>query len=222
MMKEESGCHGGGGGGGGGGGIVAIKHQKGCHCKRSHCLKKYCECYQAGILCVERKCRCLDCWNYAGSEALVKAKAGRRKGSPAPVAVATAARVDGDGDSKFVRAKLEEEGGYYPGDGGGGGGGGGGGSEGGNAPAKRGRADSQTRWKREEEGRVRRATRMQSKNVLQVMKPQMVDDVVRLLVQAAWEVGEEDEQLLLLQEEARRRQREGNEQQGEDEEEEGK
>ncbi|EPS65022.1 hypothetical protein M569_09757, partial [Genlisea aurea] len=43
------------------------QHNKGCHCKKSTCLKKYCECYQANILCSE-KCRCLDCKNYEGSE----------------------------------------------------------------------------------------------------------------------------------------------------------
>lgn len=37
-------------------------HLTGCHCRKSSCLKKYCECFNGHVPCTP-KCRCVDCKN---------------------------------------------------------------------------------------------------------------------------------------------------------------
>jgi len=39
-----------------------IAEREGCNCKKSRCVKKYCECYSAGLVCRDN-CKCEDCAN---------------------------------------------------------------------------------------------------------------------------------------------------------------
>nr|XP_042127754.1 protein lin-54 homolog [Peromyscus maniculatus bairdii] len=42
------------------------RHSKGCNCKWSGCLKNYCECYEAKIMC-SSICKCIGCKNFEES-----------------------------------------------------------------------------------------------------------------------------------------------------------
>lgn len=39
-----------------------MEERKPCHCKKSRCLKLYCECFAAGLLCL-KACVCDGCHN---------------------------------------------------------------------------------------------------------------------------------------------------------------
>ncbi|CAA7044439.1 unnamed protein product [Microthlaspi erraticum] len=44
---------------------ASARHKRGCNCKKSNCLKKYCECFQGGVGC-SINCRCEGCKNAFG------------------------------------------------------------------------------------------------------------------------------------------------------------
>mgnify|MGYP003889352403 FL=1 len=64
---------------------AAMTGSNGCNCRKSACLKKYCECFFTGMLCL-KTCNCINCENYKGSSLLAKKRAEMKKAENAAAA----------------------------------------------------------------------------------------------------------------------------------------
>ncbi|KAL5167857.1 Protein tesmin/TSO1-like CXC 2 [Glycine soja] len=75
---------------------ASARHKRGCNCKKSSCLKKYCECYQGGVGC-SISCRCEGCKNAFG-----------RKDGSAPVGIETDPEETEASDKGMVEKTLQK------------------------------------------------------------------------------------------------------------------
>jgi len=83
--------------------------KRACACKRSRCLKRYCECFENSLHCTV-DCVCLDCENYAGS---VKVRHGS---NPGVASVSLAGADDFRDDDEVLRgaSSISSLRGYSP------------------------------------------------------------------------------------------------------------
>ena len=62
-----------------GGAAGRLEHRRGCKCQRSSCLKRYCECFEAGVACGQH-CKCVGCANpHGAAPPPKKGKKGKKK-----------------------------------------------------------------------------------------------------------------------------------------------
>ena len=67
---------------GGGDGGPLVQRRESCSCRKSHCLMKYCECFEAKRRCGD-DCKCLDCRNSYGRPKQKQARARSAKSAKA-------------------------------------------------------------------------------------------------------------------------------------------
>lgn len=79
-------------------------HLSGCHCKRSACLKKYCECFAMAVPC-GIKCRCLKCQN---TPSLYQMKDDNAAYTAHMLVSAAAATLEDTGEEYFSSQKSNE------------------------------------------------------------------------------------------------------------------
>ncbi|XP_019056707.1 PREDICTED: protein tesmin/TSO1-like CXC 2 [Tarenaya hassleriana] len=75
---------------------ASARHKRGCNCKKSSCLKKYCECFQGGVGC-SVNCRCEGCKNAFG-----------RKDGSSGIGSEGEQEEENDTSEKYVTAKAQQ------------------------------------------------------------------------------------------------------------------
>jgi len=73
-------------------------HLSGCHCKRTSCLKKYCECFTLAVPCTQR-CKCVKCHN---NHSLYEIKVHEVKYTAAMLVSAAASAIDASGGDEYL------------------------------------------------------------------------------------------------------------------------